>query len=64
MAKKTKTKKVSEETGVEEADLNRLPIEALDKLDALIPDADELLDTPKDKVLLGYHPITGKEVWK
>jgi hypothetical protein len=34
--------------------------------DAEIPKEDEeLLGTPsKEKELLGYHPVTGEEVWK
>lgn len=64
MAKKKLVTKVSEETGVEVADLERLPVEALNKLDALTPDEDDLLGKPSDKKFLGYHPITNKEIWK
>lgn len=42
MAKKKKVEKVSKETGVDAADLNRLPMHALKKLDALVPDEDEV----------------------
>ena len=67
MAKKKLALKVAEETGVEVADLERLPVEALNKLDALTPDSDDLLGgnvaEVSSKVLLGYHPITGKEIW-
>lgn len=38
MSKKKKVEKVSKETGVEEKALDRLPVEALDKLDDLVPD--------------------------
>lgn len=95
MARKKKedvVAKVAKETGVQAEDLNRLPVEALDKLDAIVPDED-LLGSPSElptvvseqtateesnsdsepsslpnaaeavKVLKGYHPITGAEVW-
>lgn len=38
--KKNQVKKVSKETGVEEKQLERLPKEALQKLDDLVPDED------------------------
>ena len=71
MAKKLKVEKVAKETGVDAADLERLPVDALEKLDALTPDEDllgsepesEPKDPPKEKTLLGYHPITGVEIW-
>ena len=69
MAKKTKVAKVSLETGVSESDLARLPLEALDKIDQLVVDIDPILvdedllgEVPKK--LIGYHPITGAEVWQ
>ena len=62
MSKKTKIDKVAKETGVDASDLARLPSDALDKIDALVPDED-LLGEPHGKKLLGYHPITGAEVW-
>lgn len=37
--KKNRVEKVSQETGVEAKDLERLPVEAIEKLDALVPDA-------------------------
>lgn len=40
MAKKNKVQKVSKESGIDEADLNRLPVDALEKLDDMTPDAD------------------------
>jgi hypothetical protein len=64
MAKKAKALKVSEETGVSVEDLQRLPIDALDKLDVLTPDGDLLEGSPADKKLIGYHPVTGAEIWK
>ena len=76
MAKKTKAPKVSLETGVSEDALARLPLEALDKIDQLVVDADQtvvvspvvfeddLLGESKPKKLIGYHPITGAEVWQ
>lgn len=63
MAKKKLIAKVAEETGVEAADLERLPVEALNKLDVLTPDEDDLLGEPSDKKFLGYHPITNAEIW-
>ena len=69
MAKKKLIAKVSEETGVDQEDLSRLSIEALNKLDELKADEDLLGSDPikesiqVKKVLLGYHPITGAEVW-
>lgn len=69
MAKKAKVTKVSLETGVSEADLNRLPLEALDKIDQLVVDIDPILvdedllgEAPK-KHFYGYHQITGEEIW-
>lgn len=50
--------KVSEETGVEASDLDRLPVEALEKLDALVPDK-----KPEGKVCVGRHPITKEPVY-
>lgn len=45
--KKSKVAKVSAETGVDIQDLERLPTEALDKLDALVPDEDLLSGQPE-----------------
>jgi hypothetical protein len=68
MAKKKLIAKIAVETGVDTEDLERLSIEALNKLDELkddpiLVDEDLLGSKPEDKKLLGYHPITGKEVW-
>ena len=67
MAKKKLIAKIHQETGIESADLERLPVDALDKIDLLVPDTnldDDLLghqdNTP---VLAGYHPVTGAEIW-
>lgn len=51
--KPTEVAKVSAETGVDVKDLNRLPQDALEKLDALVPDADE--------DLLGGDSVCGDE---
>lgn len=71
MAKKTKVAKVSLETGVSEDALNRLSLEALDKIDQLVVDIDpilvdeDLLSAPvKEKKMVGYHMITGLEIWE
>lgn len=56
---------VSSETGVSVEDLNRLPVDALDLLDGLKED-EVVIDggaIDPEKKLLGYHPITGAEVW-
>ena len=69
MAKKIKVTKVALETGVSESDLNRLPLEALDKIDQLVVDIDpilvdeDLLGDKPTKILLGYHPITKEPIW-
>ena len=69
MAKRTKVIKVALETGVSEEALNRLPLEALDKIDQLVVDIDPILvdedllgEAPK-KHFYGYHQITGEEIW-
>jgi uncharacterized protein YfeS len=49
MARKNKkelVEKVAEETKVEVADLDRLPVEAIEKLDAIVPDQ----ELPSDEV--------------
>lgn len=56
--KESITKKVSQETGVEEKDLARLPTEALRQLDSLTPD-EELLGQPQTEAQL---PGSGDEV--
>lgn len=56
--KKETVEKVAEETGVEASDLERLPVEALEKLDALVPDKEV-----GGKVYVGKHPITGEAVY-
>lgn len=75
--KKKLVEKVSEETKVEVSDLERLPVEALKKLDELVPDAEvvedeteveietelEIEDAPKEKRLVGRHPITKEPVY-
>lgn len=57
--KKEVVEKVAEETGVEPKDLERLPEDALEKLDALVPDK----EAPAGKTLVGKHPITGEPVY-
>lgn len=71
MAKRTKVIKVALETGVSVNDLNRLPLEALDKLDQLVVDVDPIVVADEDDLLgeapkkhfYGYHQITGEEIW-
>lgn len=78
--------KVSVETGVDRADLDRLPEDALEKLDAVVPDQEELPNdvqgdegentesealpdvqptesSDRQKVFVGFHPITGEKVY-
>jgi hypothetical protein len=55
--------KVSQESGIEEEKLERLPVSEIKKIDDLIPDVDLLGEEPKERIFLGYHPITGVEVW-
>jgi hypothetical protein len=55
--------KVSQESGIEEKKLERLPISEIRKIDELIPDTELLGDVKEGKTFLGYHPITGAEVW-
>lgn len=68
-SKNAKVEKVSAETGVEAADLERLPVEALDKLDALVPDEKpSSSESPSEVVVkgkryVGKHPITGEPVY-
>ena len=65
--KKEKVEKVAAETGVEASDLERLPVEALEKLDALVPDVSpEEVKSPvvvEGKTYVGKHPITGEPVY-
>lgn len=63
--KKEVVEKVASETGVEAKDLERLPEDALEKLDALVPDSSE---EPSEVVVegkryVGKHPITGEAVY-
>lgn len=64
--KKEKVEKVSKETKVEAADLDRLPVEALDKLDAIVPDADIDIFSEEDSQELptdnGSNESAGDEV--
>lgn len=68
MSKKIKALKVSEETGVAIEDLSRLPTDALDLLDALVPDPilidEDLIGGKPTKEIVGYHMITGEPIWK
>ena len=73
--KKVKAEKVSAETGVDAETLERLPVEALEKLDALVPDQKpepsekpSTSESPSDVVVegkryVGKHPITGEPVY-
>jgi hypothetical protein len=56
--------KVSQESGIEPEKLERLPVSEIKKIDDLVPDSELLGEDKKDKILLGYHPITGAEVWQ
>jgi hypothetical protein len=56
--------KVSQESGIEAEKLERLPVSEIKKIDELIPDADLLGDSTEGKKLIGYHPVTGVEVWE
>jgi hypothetical protein len=55
--------KVSQESGIEPEKLERLAVSEIKKIDDLVPDAELLGDSSKKKIFLGYHPITGAEVW-
>jgi hypothetical protein len=62
--KEQTVQKVSAETGVEAADLERLPEEALEKIDAAIPDNQDIKDSEvKEKRKIGHHPITKEPVY-
>lgn len=68
--KPTLVEKVATETGLEVVDLDRLPQEALNKLDALVPDTEEFPEEesipegePKERIYLGLHPITLEKVY-
>jgi hypothetical protein len=57
--------KVAKEQNLDPEQLDRLPVTELEKMDLVVPDedgSDILAEAPK-KRLLGYHPITGAEVW-
>jgi nucleoid DNA-binding protein len=80
MARKNKkelVEKVAEETKVEAVDLDRLPVEAIEKLDAIVPDQEETATIKfpngstiqihtkpcERKKLKGHHPITKEPVY-
>lgn len=66
--KKVLVEKVAEETKVPANDLERLPVEALEKLDDLVLDETNADGNTDDayvggKRLMGYHPITKEPVY-
>lgn len=66
--------KVAKEQNLDAEQLDRLPVSELEKMDIVVPDSEgsdilaediaekpPVIETPKK--LMGYHPITGAEVW-
>lgn len=70
MARPKGSKNKPVEAKVEEmiAKIQALPVDETEKAEA-IDELEDLLDTPikeesSEKKFIGYHPVTGKEVWE
>ena len=76
--KKDLVSKVAKEQNIEESKIQRLSIPTLEKMDAAIPDEDDLLGSTvvitedvvaqikpmeRKKTFVGYHPISGEEIY-